>query len=994
MARANLRENRFEADFEKYLITQGGYKKGSKQGYDYDFAINTDELIAFLKETQPKQWARYTKIYPNNPEYKIMHRINRVVRSNGLVYVLREGFKDRGIRFKLCYFQPESNRNKDLQKHYEANRLKVIRQFKYSDANNNTIDVVLMLNGIPIVAIELKDNLSNQDVHDAIIQWKTDRDPREKVFRDRILVYFAVDLNEAYMTTKLEGKDTKFLPFNQGSNGAGNPGGAGNPVSSDGYNTSYLWRNILSKDNLMLILHRFLDQKDADTLIFPRYHQLDVVKKLVNDTRVKGSGERYLIQHSAGSGKSYSIAWLAFQLSNLHNANDQAIFDSVIVVTDRVNLDRQLQNTINGLDHTRGLVAAIGDNKSSKDLAQAIEDEKRIIITTIQKFPFITDNLSNQKDKQFAIIIDEAHQGQYGKNAQKMTEALTDREVSLEEYERLSYSIEEETPDYEDKIAQEIASQGKHENLSYYAFTATPKKKTLELFGTKTNNPNYKFKPFHVYSMRQAIEEGFILDVLQNYMTYTVAYQIAQSTPENDPNVPQTEAIKTIKKFASLHETNISQKTAIMIEAFMDITRKKINGKGKAMLVTSSRKHAVRYYKAFQKYIREHQLRDEIKVLVAFSGKVKDQGFEYSEAKMNGIKETELPQKFHDDYNMLIVAEKYQTGFDEPYLHTMFVDKKLKGVKAVQTLSRLNRTCEGKHDTFVLDFVNDVEDIQEAFRPYYQATTLDKGIDYNMVYDLQDKIHQRNVYRAESVDRFMQLYLNHPEDESVISTIYNQVLEPVVNNYLKLSTEDRYNFRTDIRKLIKSYRYSSQIISFNDRDLHEECIFLSYLNRVLPSDSHTSTLDLKGKLSLQFFKLKETFSGSASLEPQSEDEGILENPKDIDKFTYSEDEEVRLSVVIEAINKYYEGELSDEDIKIVNDLSRKAKLNPNLEEDAKSNDKTIYEESFFPKFYRDSLTQGYKESNKAYEKLFKDEEYSLAVMKALAEITYRMFNQR
>lgn len=993
MARANLKENRFEADVEKYLITKGGYEKGSMDGYDYEFALNGKELVAFLEETQPLQWEKYKKAHPRNPEYSIMQRVDQVIRQQGLVYVLRQGVKDFGANFRLFYTKPESQRNPKLQKNYEANRLKVIRQFKYSTANNNTIDIVLMLNGIPIVAMELKDNLSGQDVNDAIMQWQIDRDSREKIFRERIFVYFAVDLNEAYMTTKLKDKKTKFLPFNQGSNGAGNPGGAGNPTTGDSYKTAYLWEKVLTKDMIMLIIQRFLHAIDRNTLIFPRYHQLDVVNKLINDTKVKGSGERYLIQHSAGSGKSYSIAWLAFQLSNLHNANNEAVFDSVIVVTDRVNLDRQLQNTINSLDHTTGLVEAIGDDKSSNDLAQAIEDDKRIIITTIQKFPFITDSLSNQSDKKFAIIIDEAHQGQYGKNAQKMTQALSDRELDLEEYARLSEEIENEAMDFEDEIAQEIASQGKHESLSYYAFTATPKKKTLELFGTKVDKEGHEYEPFHVYSMRQAIEEGFILDVLQNYMTYDVVYQIAQSTPD-DPEVPQTKALKTIKRFASLHPTNISQKTAIMIETFMNVTRHKINGNAKAMLVTSSRKHAVRYYKAFHDYIKKNNLEDDLDILVAFSGVVKDEGLEYRESQMNGIKETELPQKFHDDYNLLIVAEKYQTGFDEPLLHTMFVDKKLKGVKAVQTLSRLNRVHAGKHDTFVLDFVNDVEDIKEAFKPYYEATMLDEGIDYNMVYDIQNKIHQRNIYRRESVTEFIKYYSNDANEGSIISKIYNKILEPIVNNYKELSTEDMYNFRTDIRKLVKWYRYVSQIVAFNDRDLHEECIFLSYLDRVLPTNRDTSQLDLKGKLTLQYLDIKKTFDGSASIQEPQEDYGVLINPKDVDGFNYSEEEKVRLSIVIETINKYYEGKLTEEDLNIINDLSKKASNNKSLKEDATSNDKTIYEESFFPKFFKDSLAQGYKESNDAYMKLFKDQEYSLAVMKALAEITYRNFNEK
>jgi len=995
MKTANLKEVQFEADIEKSLLTEGGYTKGSMEGYDYEFALNGKELVAFLEETQPEEWARYKNAHPTNTEYQIMKRVDQVIRQQGLIYVLREGIKDVHGRFKLCYFEPESTLNKDAQEQYKANRLSVIRQFTYSKDRENAIDMVLMLNGIPLVALELKDNLSHQDVNDAILQWQYDRDPREKVFRDRLFVYFAADLNEIYMTTRLDGAETNFLPYNQGSNGPGEPGGAGNPNTKDGYITAYLWEKVLVKHNLLLIIQRFLHQKNNDTLIFPRYHQWDVVNKLVQSTKAFGSGQRHLVQHSAGSGKSYSIAWLAYQLSNLHNADNQAIFDSVVVVTDRVNLDRQLQNTINSLDHQRGLVEAIDDTKSSKALAQAIEDNKRIIITTIQKFSFITEDLANQSNKSFAILIDEAHQGQSGQNAQKMTEALGDKPMNLKDEAELSAQIENQEVDGEDLIARELASHGQHENLSYYAFTATPKRKSLELFGTRVAGADHEYKPFHVYSMKQAIEEGFILDVLQNYTTYDAVYQIAQSAPDDNPELPQSKALKTINRFASLHETNISQKTAIMIETFMSVTRHKIGGRGKAMLVTSSRRHAVRYHQAFKDYIRKNQLEKELDVLVAFSGIVNDEGVEYKESQVNNMKEGELPDKFHGpDYNVLVVAEKYQTGYDEPLLHTMFVDKQLHGVKAVQTLSRINRTHEGKTDTFVLDFANDVEDIKEAFAPYYEATLLDEGVDYNMVYDIQNKLHQHNVYRNESVDQFMKLYKEGDDEESAIAELYNDVLIPVVDNYRELSTEDMYAFRTDARKLVKWYRYISQIIAFNDPELHKESIFLSYLDRVLPEDQDTSNVDLKGKLTLQYYKLQKTFEGSGSLEQAEPEESVLVNPKDVSGFTMTEEEHIRLSEIIETINKYYSGSLTEEDMKIIADLSKKARQDDALKEDASSNDRAIYKESYFPNFFSNTIAQGYKNSNDAYMKLFKDQEYSEGLMKALAELTYRWFNQR
>lgn len=572
-------EMRFESDIETYLLTEGGYSKGDQSNYDKERAIDINQLVAYIKETQERAWTRYEKIYKDEAINKLYKRLSDEINTNGLLHVLRYGITDRGIKLKIASFRPESTLNEKIIKDYHANRLTVTRQFAYSTENNNTLDMVLSLNGIPIVALELKNQFKGQSVENGKKQFMYDRDPREKIFQfnKRILVYFAVDLYEVWMTTRLNGKDTYFLPFNQGSNGAGEVGGAGNPENPNGYATSYLWEKVLQKDSLMNILHRFMHldvekkkvilngiekTKTSAKLIFPRYHQLDVVRKLVQHVRLKGSGENYLIQHSAGSGKSNSIAWLAYHLASLHNDNNESIFTSVIIVTDRTVLDRQLQETISSFDHTTGLVETIGENKTSKDLRDAINDGKRIIVTTLQKFPVIYEEVEVNKGNRFAIIVDEAHSSQTGTSAKKLKAALADPEEALREYAEIEGEEEAKALDFEDKIVKELLTHGKHKNLSFFAFTATPKQKTLEMFGTK--QPDGSFRPFHIYSMRQAIEEGFILDVLQNYMTYKTSYKIAKDTPDN-PELPTTQGVKAIRRYGSLHPYNCNKKLLLWL---------------------------------------------------------------------------------------------------------------------------------------------------------------------------------------------------------------------------------------------------------------------------------------------------------------------------------------------------------------------------------------------------------------------------------------------
>ncbi|MBR3041220.1 MAG: type I restriction endonuclease subunit R, partial [Eubacterium sp.] len=734
-------EKQFESDIEAFLLSaDGGYTK-NVDAYDPKLGVYTDTLIRFVKTTQEKEWKRFELQNSVNTELKFVQAFNTACDMDGLIHVLRHGFKHRGITFKVCFFAPESSLNQTAAELYAANEITVNRQWYYSSENSNSVDMVIAVNGIPVFAFELKNQYTGQNIENAKRQWMYDRDPREICFQfnKRILAFFCIDQLEACMTTKLDGKDTFFLPFNQGSNGAGNDGGKGNPSNPDGYPTSYIWEYVFQKESMMDILQKFISLQVKEEkkllsdgseqiikkkmILFPRYHQLDVVRKLISDVRDTGAGKNYLIQHSAGSGKSNSIAWTAYRLASIHNEDDKPIFSSVIVVTDRRVLDQQLQDTISGFDHTLGVVETIDEKKNSGDLRDAINNKVRIIVTTLQKFPVIYQEVDIVEGRNFAIIVDEAHSSQTGSSAMKLKTALADTEEALREYAEIEGKAEDEI-DKNDRIVQEMITHGKHPNLSFFAFTATPKGQTLEMFGVPYEDGS--FHPYHIYSMRQAIEEGFILDVLQNYMTYDTCFKIAKNTNEN-PELPESRATKIIKKYEKLHPYNISQKSAIIVETFKDTTKDKIGGKGKMMVVTDSRLAAVRYFHEIKRYINEHHY-DDMDVLTAFSGSVLDGEEEYTESKLNvrkdgsHISDTQTKAEFHDNFNVLVVAEKYQTGFDEPLLHTMIVDKKLKGVKAVQTLSRLNRTCPGKVDTFVLDFANKQEDILKAFQPFYQET--------------------------------------------------------------------------------------------------------------------------------------------------------------------------------------------------------------------------------------------------------------------------------
>ena len=1003
------KEIRFEEDIETYLLNHGGYEKGNMATYDKEKAIDMETFLRFIQTSQPKEWERYEKIYREKSEEAIYKRFDESVKMHGLLSVLRDGVTDRGIRFRFAFFKPESSLNQRVIDNYNNNILTLTRQFYYSTQNRNSIDMVLSLNGIPIIALELKNQLTGQTVDNGKSQFIENRNPREKCFNfnTRFLVYFALDHYEVEMTTELRGRDTFFLPFNQGSNGAGNVGGRGNPANPDGYASSYLWEKVLKKDTLLDIIQRFMHleektetkvvkgkevKKTKRRLIFPRYHQLDVVKKLIEEVRLKGTGEDYLIQHSAGSGKSNSIAWLAYGLSNLHDKDDEPIFTSVIIVSDRRVLDSQLQETIMSFDHTPGVVETIGKDKTSQDLKDAINNNRKIIVTTLQKFPVICEEVDEAKGKRYAVIVDEAHQSQSGSSAKMLKTALADTEEALREFAEIEAMEEDQALDNEDKLVEEILSHGKHSNLSFFAFTATPKKETIDLFGTERQGGNKS--AYHNYSMRQAIEEGFILDVLQNYMTYNTCYKIAKDTEEN-PEVPSSTAVRTINRFASIHPHNLQQKTQIIVEQFRDITKNKINGRGKAMVVTASRLHAVRYYHEIKNYI---QLKgyDDLQILVAFSGAIKDKGVEFTEEKMNRrkdgstIKENQLPTEFEsDDFNMLIVAEKYQTGFDQPLLHTMFVDKKLRGVKAVQTLSRLNRIAPGKEDTFVLDFVNTKEEIEEAFKPYYEATILDETINVNLIYDTQILLREARLYNDEDIEKFINIYYKEGRQTATDLGKITSLMKPIVNRYLELSEEDQFKFRKDIRNFNKWYSYIIQITRMYDKELHKEYVFTSYLQKLIPSPERIS-LDLEGKLRLEFYKLDKTFEGDIS---------IIADPTieygQLDTGSKPKEDEDYLDEIINRINERYQGDFTEQDRVVIDFIYKEASQGlrkESLTTYAKKNDSEVFKKSIFPKDFEDIAFKLYKENkdrNNSFKKLFQDKEFYNAAMSAVGEMIYK-----
>ena len=1020
-------EKQFETDIEAYLISdKGGWVRASDKGYSSPEgktrALDLNVLTNFIKNTQPLMWNRFEKTCVDSPEEKFYKVFEDAIKMDGMVNVLRHGFKHRGMEFKVCYFKPESELNKTANERYEQNICQCVRQWHYSEYNANSVDMMLSINGIPLAAIELKDQLTGQTIDDAMKQWMTDRDPSESAFKfnHRVLVFFAVDLCRVALTTKLDNSATYFLPFNQGSNGAGNDGGAGNPEAPDGdYAVSYLWKNILRKDAFMEILQKFISyqeekeevikdgKKDYVTkrkIIFPRYHQWDVVTKLIKDARENGPGHNYLIQHSAGSGKSNSIAWTAYRLASLHNDDNSAVFSSVIIVTDRRVLDSQLQNTIDSFDHTLGSVVLIDEKKSSQHLLQAIKDGKRIIVCTLQKFPVIYDLVGDTSGKGYAVIVDEAHSSQTGQSALKLKGALADLSDALAEYAEMEGKAEEEIDLRNDKMLEELVSAGKHKNLSFFAFTATPKETTLEIFGTRTTDPDKEFVPFHVYSMHQAIEEGFIMDVLDNHTTYKTCYKLAKTYEEENPEAPAGLAAKAMRRFAESNPVNIQKKSEVIIQTFLDVTAKAIDGKrGKMMVVTSSRLAAVRFTNEIRRQCKMRNL--NILTMVAFSGAVKDpddnEAPDYTESTMNFDKdgnrvlESQTKAVFHDQGDILVVAEKYQTGFDEPLLHTMIIDKKLKDVKAVQTISRLNRIYPGKNDTFVMDFVNKTEDIQSAFQRFYTETSLSEEINVDLIYRTQKVLREFKVYGDTDIENVTAIYIdpkNTKKDGSIQAKISNALIE-VANAYNNLEQKQRYLFRRKIRSFVKWYNYITQIIRMFDKELHKEYIFCSYLMHLLPSDD-MEKWDLGNKVTLEYYKLQHTFTGSIFLE--SDAEAVYE-PAKIKNVAAKDTKKKSFDEVLDSVNEALKGDFTDGDRVVLRSLWEMLVKDPTLRKSAQQDGKQMFVNNIFPKKFDDVTTQAYLSSQETYAALFEkgtnDEDKYGIFMKKLAAALFAEFTK-
>lgn len=948
-------EDRLEDAIEYQFIEHDCYQKGDSEGFDTERALEPARVLAFIQKTQNKQWQALKGIHGSDTENVVLDDLCKTLETQGMLNVLRHGFKCYGKKLKAAFFAPSTKLNPDTLAQYKANTLSVTRQLYFSANDKKSLDMVLFLNGLPVITMELKNPLSGQTVEDAKHQYKTDRDPKEKLFgfKKRALVHFAVDQDLVFMTTRLSGAKTFFLPFNLGVNE-----GAGNPVADDGgYRTAYLWREVLQSDSLLDILGRFMHLQVEDkkvvtdkgikkirkeTMIFPRYHQLDSVRKLVTHSREHGSGRNYLVEHSAGSGKSNSIAWLAHRLSSLHDVDDKKIFDTVVVITDRRVLDQQLQDTIYQFEHKQGVVQKIDED--TRQLVTALTTGTPIIISTVQKFPFVTETIEkiNKEQgegsvaistigKRFAVIVDEAHSSQSGETAMELKGVLNKDGIE----ELAAQYIAENDEEIEDAIIQNMMKRGRQPNISFFAFTATPKYKTKKIFDEPGSTGE---SPFHKYSMRQAIEERFILDVLKNYTTYETYFRITQ-TAEDDPNVERKKAARALARFLTLHPHNLRQKTEVMVEHFRASVRHKIGGRAKAMVVTDSRLAAVKYKLMFDEYLKEKNYTD-IKTLVAFSGTVEDPecpGKKYTEVGMNGgISERELPEAFDtEEYRVLLVAEKYQTGFDQPFLHTMYVDKLLSGIQAVQTLSRLNRMAVGKEDTFVLDFRNKHEDIFKAFKPYYEETEAEELTDPHHMYRLQGQIEERQLLRDSEIRDFCTIYFAPKRKETVHDHAkMNGILDLAVERYKELDEADQEEIKGLFVNFRNMYAFLSQVIPYQDSDLEKLYTYLRFLLTKLPRRASGPAYHLENEVELEYYRLQKISEGSIDL--HRGEAQPLKGPSDVGTGQ-TDDDEIRLSELIDILNERFGTDFTEADQLFFDQVEAEAKEDDNLRQAAKVN---------------------------------------------------------
>ncbi len=880
----DISEKNFEAQIEHVLRNRHGYHKRLPEDYDRQLCLISQDVIAFLQGTQPTAWASLRGIYKEAAESRFLRRLNSEIDKRGTLDVLRNGVKDAGNVIKLAYFAPATAMNPQYQRLYQGNIFSVVRQLRYEPGGNRSLDLVLFLNGLPIFTAELKNTLTGQTVQHAQHQYRKDRDPKAPLFRfGRCLGHFAVDPDLVYVTTHLRGDETFFLPFNKGKYG-----GAGNPPVHDNFAAHYLWEGLWACDSLLNLLERFIYITERDgkkTIVFPRYHQLDAVRRLIADSREKGAGQRYLIQHSAGSGKSYSIAWLAHQLASLHNARDEKVFDTVVVITDRRILDRQLQTVIRQFEQTRGLVENI--DKTSKQLQQALEDGKKIIVTTLQKFPVIVEKTGQLPGSRFAVIIDEAHSSQSGESVKDLKATLADGAAGEE-------ADDPDPSTWEDRIVEAVRARKQPGNISMFAFTATPKNKTLELFGEK--QPDGSFQAFSLYSMRQAIEEGFILDVLENYITYTSYWRLLKKIDE-DPEYPSGVAKRLLTSYVDAHPRNIGKKIEIIVEHFHEHVRPQIRNRAKAMIVTRSRLHALRFFHELRQYLKRREY--DYGALAAFSGTVSDGGLEFSEAKLNGFPESQTAATFDRDENrFLVVAEKFQTGFDQPLLAAMYIDKPLKGVHAVQTLSRLNRIHPRKASTVVMDFANQAQHIQEAFQPYYEATILSESTDHTLLYEKERLLRDHHFFTQAEVDAVAAAALMGKIKQQELKSLFASTLERID----KATDDERSEFRSDLTDFIRLYAFLSQVIPFEDAELEKLYQFARLLRRHLPPNREQLPTEILDSIDIDSYRLRQTSEGSLSPSPRLD---MLEPMLENEKTSPGEDPVEPLSVIIQFLNEVF-----------------------------------------------------------------------------------------
>lgn len=985
--RTNTRESGFEELIEQELIKLHQYRQRSASDFNKELCLDPELVLEFVQNTQNDNWQKLVEQHGEEAEQEFLKRVDEEVTSRGLLNVLREGVSDHGVQIRLAFWKPQNEKNPETLADYAGNILSVMRQVKYSDTNENSIDIVIFVNGLPLFTLELKNQFTGQNVINAISQYKTDRDPREKLLKfRRCLTHFAVDTEQAYMATKLSGLSTYFLPFNKGDKESG-----GNPVAPEGkYKTHYLWEEILSRDSVFDLLANFIQEvveertdkngrpQREHLLIFPRYHQLDTVRRIMSDASAHGSGRNYLVQHSAGSGKSNTIAWVAHRLTELHNPENKNIFDGVIVVTDRRVLDRQLSDTVTSFSQVRGLVKHV---ESSAELRESLQSGIRIITSTLQKFPVIVDETDKLAGSNFAVIIDEAHSSQSGESAADLRQVLTlDQAEEEAEKEEKAFKT---TDDYivERMKARKVAAP----NISFFAFTATPKDKTLELFGTE-DPVSGKFVPFSLYSMKQAIDEKFILDVLKNYTTYETYFGLLKKI-EDDPEFDKDKAQRLLVGYVERHEHAIEKKVAVMVEHFDEKIADLIQSRAKAMVVTKSRLHAVRFKLAFDKYLKEKGY--PYKALVAFSSTVKDADtkLEYTEAQMNGISSNQIAEEFKkDEYKFLIVAEKFQTGFDQPLLSVMYVDKKLSGVSAVQTLSRLNRTMYGKEETFVLDFVNETDDIKEAFQPYYTTTVLSEATNPNILHDLERDVKAFKFFTDLEVNGFVEEYFNGATPD-VLNNVIDAIVERIANE--NLTEEELETFKSVVADYLRKYAFISQIVTFEDPRLEKLYVFLKFLLRKLPKRQNPLPYEVLEAIDMETYKVQKKSETNIILENQ--DGEIDPMGRGITKGVDGEELDV-LSKIIKEINDRYGTHFTDSDRVILNDLSNELLKSEVLQGSVKNNSQDAARLKF-NELFQGQLIDMLDNHFNLYQKLDKNPELKRFVQERLFEFVIKKFNK-